>query len=64
MKRNKFIRYLKENNCSLIREGSRHSLFINQKNNKKSTVSRHSDIKERLCRKICKDLEIPDILKK
>lgn len=28
-----------------------------------STIPRHPDIKENLCRKICKDLGIPDILK-
>jgi hypothetical protein len=28
-----------------------------------STVPRHPDIKENLSRKICKDLDIPDILK-
>jgi mRNA interferase HicA len=64
MKRIRFIRYLKENNCTLIREGSKHSLFMNLQNMKKSTVPRHPNIKESLCRKICKDLEIADILKK
>jgi mRNA interferase HicA len=64
MKRIRFIRYLKESNCVLIREGSKHSLFINRQNMKKSTVPRHPNIKESLCRKICKDLDIPDILKK
>jgi predicted RNA binding protein YcfA (HicA-like mRNA interferase family) len=28
-----------------------------------TTVPQHTDIKEGLCRKICKDLDLPDILK-
>jgi mRNA interferase HicA len=63
MKRNKFIRHLKSNGCVLVREGSKHSLYKSA-TGKLSTVPRHTDIKERLCQKICKDLEIPDILKK
>ena len=48
----------------MIREGSKHSLYKNTITGELSTVPRHSDIKENLCRKICKDLGIPDILKK
>jgi predicted RNA binding protein YcfA (HicA-like mRNA interferase family) len=51
------------NGCVLAREGGKHSLYRNISNGHLSTVPRHSDIKETLCRKICKDLEIPDILK-
>ena len=64
MKRNKLIVYLEKNHCKLVREGKKHSLFRNIKNNRLSTVPRHPDIKENLCRKICKDLGIKDILKK
>ncbi|MCK4662372.1 MAG: type II toxin-antitoxin system HicA family toxin [Bacteroidales bacterium] len=64
MKRNKFIKYLEKNGCSLAREGGKHSLYKNTKTEKMSTVPRHPDIKENLCRKICKDLGISDILKK
>jgi mRNA interferase HicA len=63
MKRNKLVRYLGKNGCALIREGSNHTLYRNIKNGKLSTVPRHPDVKENLCRKICKDLGIPDILK-
>ncbi len=62
MKRRKFIKHLEQYNCFLAREGGRHSLYKNNKTNKYSTVPRHPDIKEGLCRKICKDLGIPDIL--
>ncbi|MCF8234366.1 MAG: type II toxin-antitoxin system HicA family toxin [Bacteroidales bacterium] len=64
MKRKKLTKYLEKNNCHIVREGSKHSLYKNTNTGELSTVSRHSDIKENLCRKICKDLGIPDILKK
>ena len=64
MKQNKFIKYLEQNNCHLVREGGRHSLYKNISTGEMSTVPRHSDIKESLCRKICKDLNVPDILKR
>ena len=63
MKRIKFIRYLKNQGCSLVREGAKHSLFKSS-DGKMSTVPRHTELKDRLCQKICKDLDIPDILKR
>jgi mRNA interferase HicA len=62
MKRNKLIKYIESNGCTFVREGGNHTLFRNISNSKVSTVPRHPDIKENLCRKICKDLGIPDIL--
>jgi len=62
VKRKKFIKYLEKNGCSFVREGSKHSLYKNIETGEMSTVPRHSDIKENLCRKICKDIGIPDIL--
>jgi mRNA interferase HicA len=63
MKRNAFIKYLVQNGCKLVREGSKHTLYKNIKTGEYSTIPRHLDIKESLCKKICKDLGIPDILK-
>ena len=63
MKRNKLVKYLENNGCIFVREGGSHSLYRNLSNGNISTVPRHPDIKEILCRKICKDLGIPDILK-
>ncbi len=62
MKRRRFIKYLATNGCTIAREGSKHTLFRNRKTGELSTVPRHADLKENLCRKICKDLGIPDIL--
>jgi hypothetical protein len=43
----------------LFREGSRHSIYWNPANRQTSAVPRHSEIVEKLARKICKDLGIP-----
>ena len=59
MKTNNFIKHLNKHNCLLIREGGNHSIFQNYSNKKISSVPRHKEIKNNLCRKICKDLEIP-----
>jgi mRNA interferase HicA len=58
MKRIDLIRYLRSNGCEFIREGGRHSWWNNPELNKRSAVPRHSEIKESLVRKICKDLGI------
>jgi len=62
MNRTKLVKFLEKNGC-IVREGGSHTLYRNISNGKISTVPRHPDIKENLCRKICKDLGIPDILK-
>jgi predicted RNA binding protein YcfA (HicA-like mRNA interferase family) len=59
----KAIKYLEKQGCIIAREGSKHTLFNNPRTGDLSTVPRHQEIKENLCRKICKDLGIPDILK-
>jgi predicted RNA binding protein YcfA (HicA-like mRNA interferase family) len=62
MKRNQFIKYLRDNGCYLLREGKKHSVFVNSRNNRVSTVPRHREIDDFLAAKICKDLDI-DIIK-
>ncbi len=44
MKRNEFLKHLKKFNCNLLREGGRHSLFINTTNGKQSAVLRHPEL--------------------
>lgn len=58
MKRKSFLKYLKEQGVYLLREGAKHSYFMNEKNNKKSSIPRHNEIKDLICKKICKDLDI------
>ncbi len=59
MKRKELIRYLIEKGCALLREGQKHSVYLNKIKNKVSTVPRHSEINDFLAHKICRDLEIP-----
>ncbi len=61
MKRSKFLKYLRSQGCELIREGSKHSWWHNPILNKRSAVPRHSEIRDILAIKICKDLGIPPI---
>ena len=59
MKRRDLVRHLQANGCELLREGGRHSVFVNRANRKVSTVPRPNEIKNVLALKICRDLEIP-----
>jgi mRNA interferase HicA len=61
MKRRELVRYLTEQGCVLLREGGRHSWWINVTQNKRSAVPRHNEIADELARKICKDLGVPKI---
>ena len=61
MKRIKFLKHLKKNNCALLREGGKHSWFYNKFSNKRSAVPRHPDINDILTNKICKELGISKI---
>jgi predicted RNA binding protein YcfA (HicA-like mRNA interferase family) len=59
MKRKELTRYLLAEGCVLLREGPKHSVYMNKIKNKVSTVPRHVEINDFLARKICRDLEIP-----
>jgi len=58
MKRRELIRHLQEEGCALLREGKQHSVYLNEKLNKVSTIPRHNEINDILAKKICRDLEI------
>lgn len=58
MKRSELIRHLSKNDCELVREGSRHSIWRNIRLGNMTAVPRHNEIKEFMARKICKDLDI------
>jgi len=60
LKRKEFIRHLEAYGCILIREGAKHSRWINLVDKEKqSTVPRHVEIDDYLVRAICKQLGIP-----
>ena len=58
MKRKDAIKQIKASGCFLLREGAKHSVFINPINNKISTLPRHNEINDFLFKKIRKDLSI------
>ena len=60
MKRADLVRHLERNGCVLLREGAKHSVFVNRARNRSSTVPRHREINEFLARKICRDLEVSE----
>lgn len=59
MKRTELIHHLREHGCVFLREGGCHSWWLNPAQNKRSTVPRHTEIRDVLVRKICKDLGVP-----
>jgi len=59
MKRVDLLRHLQQHGCVLLREGGKHSIFVNRVTRKASTVPRHREINDHLARKICRDLQIP-----
>jgi len=61
MKRNKLLKYLRQNDCFLLREGGNHSWWINPAQNKRSAIPRHNEINDILVNKICKDLGVDRI---
>lgn len=62
MKRTDLIRHLIKYGCVFIREGGRHSVYINPALKRSSTVPRHREVNNFLSKKICKDLgvELPE----
>ncbi|MBI3393163.1 MAG: type II toxin-antitoxin system HicA family toxin [Nitrospirae bacterium] len=58
MKRNELLKYLHSHGCDLLREGGRHSWWHNPALNKRSAIPRHSEIRDILAKKICKDLGV------
>jgi len=61
MKRSELLRYLRSQRCELFREGAKHSWWRNSASNKRSAIPRHSEIKDILAKKICKDIGVEPI---
>ena len=61
MKRIDLLRHLENSGCELLREGARHSVYVNRSARKSSAVPRHREINDFLARKICADLQIPQL---
>jgi mRNA interferase HicA len=60
VKRRSLIRHLEHNGCALVKEGSKHSRWVNLADpRKQSAVPRHTEIDDYLARLICRQLGIP-----
>ena len=59
MKRQVLISHLEKMGCELLREGGKHSVYVNRLKKKVTTVPRHREIDEYLAKRIFKDLGIP-----
>jgi len=60
MKRHALLKHLREAGCFQLREGARHSWWSNGEGTKRSSVPRHTEVRDLLARKICRDLGVPD----
>ncbi len=61
MKRESLLRHLRKHGCYLNRESSAHSLWCNPNTGKVEGVPQHIEIPNRLTRKICRGLSVPEI---
>ena len=61
MKRNNLLRHLRRYGCYLKREGGSHSLWCNPNTGHIEAIPRHTEISNKLARKICRSLSIPVI---
>ena len=53
MKRRDLIRHLEHHGCEFLREGGNHTIYVNRRARKVSSVPRHREVFEFLARKIC-----------
>jgi predicted RNA binding protein YcfA (HicA-like mRNA interferase family) len=61
MKRSALLKHLRRNGCFLKREGASHSLWMNPQTGQIEAIPRHTEISNRLVRKVCRALSIPEI---
>ena len=60
MKRRDLLAHLAAHGCSLLRERGKHFWWHNPSLNKPSAVPRHTEVKDPLARKICRDRGVPE----
>ncbi|MDI6771533.1 MAG: type II toxin-antitoxin system HicA family toxin [bacterium] len=61
MKRDHLLRHLRKHGCYLKREGGAHSLWCSPRTGQVEAVPRHTEIPNKLARKICRGLSVPEI---
>ena len=60
MKRTTLLKHLRRHGCYLKREGASHSLWANPRTGHVEAVPRHREVADRLARKICQSLSVPE----
>jgi predicted RNA binding protein YcfA (HicA-like mRNA interferase family) len=60
MKRLDLLRHLETYGCEFLREGGRHTIYVNRATQRSSSIPRHREINNLLARKICRDLQVPE----
>jgi mRNA interferase HicA len=56
------MRHLRKQGCALLKEGAKHSRWINLADKlRQTTVPRHSEIDDHLARRICIQLGVPPV---
>jgi len=61
MKRHALLKHLRLHGCYLKREGRSHSLWCNPQTGHAEAVPRHTEIPNKLAKKICRMLSIPEV---
>ena len=61
MKRSSLLQHLRRHGCYLKREGKSHSLWCNPLTGTVEAIPRHIEIPNKLVRKICRNLSVPEI---
>ncbi len=62
MKRYALLKHIRRNGCCLKREGASHSLWWNPLTGHSEAIPRHTEIPNKLVRKICKALSIKEVV--
>jgi mRNA interferase HicA len=60
VKREDLLRHLRRHGCQPLREGRRHSVWVNPANRRQASVPRHREINDYTARSICRQLGIPE----
>lgn len=60
MKRKALLRHLEEHGCEFLREGKKHTVYVNRAAQASSTIPRHREINDFLASKICRDLHVSE----
>jgi mRNA interferase HicA len=61
MKRNALLKHLRRYGCYLKREGRSHSLWCNPNTGHIEAVPQHTEVADKLAKKIIKALSLPEV---